>query len=257
MQALGDAFSDEARQVIEKLLTVVPWAKAGRVGGAMDRVRGRTMHARLLQLRSHDRLTRTDEVAAAYEDLDAAIGLSPFTMRGSNGVGSQAKPIHIPEIDALRALRAPKHLSAGRLDEARADFEAASRTASADDPMLHTDLYALAAIHLRQGDAPAGLACYERACVADLRYRHLYGASEAPSSSEAAAAPAAGEESAPPLPVLEYFMQIAHAAFSDPTAEPVLVVEAFDVHSVRGVEGLPPQEVAAYMDALASAAAAR
>ena len=88
-------------------------------------------------------------------------------------------------------------------------------------------------------------------------YRNLYDASEVPSSSEAAAAPAAGEESAPPLPVLEYFMQIAHAAFSDPTAEPVLVVEAFDFHSVRGVEGLPPQEVAAYMDALATAASVR
>ena len=40
-----------------------------------------------------------------------------------------------------------------------------------------------------------------------------------------------------------------------------MVVEAFGVHSVRGVEGLPPQEVATYMDmdmdALATAASVR
>ena len=36
-----------------------------------------------------------------------------------------------------------------------------------------------------------------------------------------------------------------------------MVVEAFGVHNVRGVEGLPPQEVATYMDALATAASVR
>ena len=226
----------DLKDVLDKMLsrTSVDWRKAGRTGCALDRLRARRMHARLLHLRSHLKLTRNGDTTGAYTDLDAAIALSPFTM-GSES--SSSAPIAIGAIERLRGLRAPMHLSVGRLDEARADLEAVVAHSHADAPDLHTDLYALAAIHLRQGRAAEGRICYNRACDAERRHKYLYG--EYAASQDSALQPAA------PVPVLEYFVQIAHTAYSQPGMEPLGVIVM-----ARSVEGLPQQEVTAFADAL-------
>ena len=240
-----NTFSEETRAVLEKLIErrgLNSWAKAGRTGPAMDRIRAHLMHAQLLHFRSHDKLTRSGEVASGYADLDAAIALSPFTMeRSSHGLAS-SEPIRIPEIESKRSLRAPKYLSDGRLSEARADLEAVTRSdVSPDAAHLHSNLYALAAIHLRERRVAEGRECYDRARDAETRHVHLFGR---PVSNEGASA--SGTQPLPaaaPLPALEFYKEIATAAFSSPEGEPLAALEL-------DVAGLPPDQVAAFADAL-------
>ena len=109
-----------------------------------------------------------------------------------------------------------------------------------------------------KGHAEQGRECYERARVAEMRYVHLYGTSVArsgPSSSNDEVQPVE-LEAEQPLPVLEYFRRIAHAAYSQPGSTPLFAIE-IDVRIMVPVEGLPRREVAEFANALEALSLAR
>lgn len=184
---------ERAREVLDYLLRNIEWDTATtRQGHALERLRYKRFYSRCLLLRSHDKLTRLGDTFDAYQDLDLAI-------------------VHSPN-SSMHSLRAPMRLQAGRLCHARADLEIAVAAASLDAPDLHQNLYALAALYVRQGEIERGRPLFERARRAEARHLHLYG-------QQSAALQLHADARMPnrPVPVLQFYKHISFAVYAPST----------------------------------------
>ena len=155
------AYDTEARRFLDALIECKPWAEVAQTDVcALWRRTAASFLARLLFMRSYDKLTRFGDSSGGFSDLDQAITLDPGASY----------------LDA----RVPVRLSTGNLSGTKEDVEAWLKTAHGDHRNLYSTLYAYAAIVGRAAvgkpsEMRRAKAIYERGIAAERRHRYLYG----------------------------------------------------------------------------------